>query len=406
MADLTLTASGGTLSLFVATGSGEANTGANVGAGDAEVFKDKTSAVLNFRTITGIGDVAVAENGDVIEISVTAGGTGDVVGPASATDNALARYNTTTGKLIQNSLVTVDDAGSIATPGFTVGSGGTLSSLLNVPFSMTSAKTDSATAVGFDLATDNAFSTAGAELLRISNGSTKLFSFDSATGVKGATLRFHTVATENSIEGSFFSNLIYRATAGHDFRTHTGGAASGSISTMNVTITSFLRGVAPAIGAEPATGAEDADVLFTRFVSNISSSSLDIGVPFFMSGTHLTLNQRAGVVADGVLEDSRILRFRAGYDSDPTAGVVDTEFDANIQHIMLTGGAAPTSKLSFLVNSAERLVLPSAAPVAYTRNATVVEDRTLLASASATTINNNNVLAALIADLQARALIG
>lgn len=37
---------------------------------------------------------------------------------------------------------------------------------------------------------------------------------------------------------------------------------------------------------------------------------------------------------------------------------------------------------------------------AYTRNATIVEDRTLLASASATTINNNNVLAALIADLQ------
>lgn len=38
---------------------------------------------------------------------------GDVVGPASATDNALARYDTTTGKLIQNSVVTVSDAGVI-----------------------------------------------------------------------------------------------------------------------------------------------------------------------------------------------------------------------------------------------------------------------------------------------------
>jgi hypothetical protein len=38
---------------------------------------------------------------------------GDVVGPASATDNALARYDTTTGKLIQNSLVIVDDTGSV-----------------------------------------------------------------------------------------------------------------------------------------------------------------------------------------------------------------------------------------------------------------------------------------------------
>ena len=49
---------------------------------------------------------------------------------------------------------------------------------------------------------------------------------------------------------------------------------------------------------------------------------------------------------------------------------------------------------------------PVAQSAAYTRNATIVEDRTLLASASATAINNNNVLAALIADLQATGLLG
>lgn len=36
-------------------------------------------------------------------------GSGDVVGPASATDNAVARFNSTTGKLVQNSDVVVDD---------------------------------------------------------------------------------------------------------------------------------------------------------------------------------------------------------------------------------------------------------------------------------------------------------
>lgn len=41
----------------------------------------------------------------------------------------------------------------------------------------------------------------------------------------------------------------------------------------------------------------------------------------------------------------------------------------------------------------------------YTRNATIVEDRTLLASASATATNNNNVLAALIADLTQKGLL-
>ena len=39
---------------------------------------------------------------------------GDVVGPASATDNAIARFDTTTGKLIQNSTVTITDNGDIA----------------------------------------------------------------------------------------------------------------------------------------------------------------------------------------------------------------------------------------------------------------------------------------------------
>lgn len=50
------------------------------------------------------------------------GGSGDVVGPASATDNALARYDTTTGKLVQNSGITVSDvSGSSVTLASTAG---------------------------------------------------------------------------------------------------------------------------------------------------------------------------------------------------------------------------------------------------------------------------------------------
>ena len=40
------------------------------------------------------------------------GGFGDVVGPASSTDNAVARFDVTTGKLIQNSVFIVDDSGN------------------------------------------------------------------------------------------------------------------------------------------------------------------------------------------------------------------------------------------------------------------------------------------------------
>lgn len=45
-------------------------------------------------------------------LSWTSGGAGDVVGPASSTDNAFARFDLTTGKLIQNSSATLDDNGA------------------------------------------------------------------------------------------------------------------------------------------------------------------------------------------------------------------------------------------------------------------------------------------------------
>lgn len=49
-------------------------------------------------------------SGGVTLTSLTAGaGGGDVDGPVSATDNAVARFDATTGKIIQNSLVTISD---------------------------------------------------------------------------------------------------------------------------------------------------------------------------------------------------------------------------------------------------------------------------------------------------------
>ncbi len=53
---------------------------------------------------------------------------GDVDGPSSATDNALARYDGTTGKLIQDSLLTVSDAGKLNTVASASGGAG-----LNIP---------------------------------------------------------------------------------------------------------------------------------------------------------------------------------------------------------------------------------------------------------------------------------
>lgn len=46
--------------------------------------------------------------------SWSSGGSGDVVGPASSTDNALVRWNGVTGKLIQNSVGILTDAGAMS----------------------------------------------------------------------------------------------------------------------------------------------------------------------------------------------------------------------------------------------------------------------------------------------------
>ena len=49
------------------------------------------------------------------------GSTGDTIGPSSSTDNAIARYSGTTGKLLQDSAITIDDSGNLTTTGDIVG---------------------------------------------------------------------------------------------------------------------------------------------------------------------------------------------------------------------------------------------------------------------------------------------
>lgn len=48
----------------------------------------------------------------------TGSGTGDISGPASSTDNAITRWDGTTGKIIQNSKAILQDAGDIHAQGF------------------------------------------------------------------------------------------------------------------------------------------------------------------------------------------------------------------------------------------------------------------------------------------------
>jgi hypothetical protein len=69
---------------------------------------------LTKATLTQGTGITITNGNGSITIAATGG---DVVGPASATDNAIARFDGTTGKLIQNSAVTVADTSGDITGG-------------------------------------------------------------------------------------------------------------------------------------------------------------------------------------------------------------------------------------------------------------------------------------------------
>lgn len=92
------------------------------------------------------------------------GGTGDVVGPGSATDNAVARFDATTGKLLQDSALTISDvSGSSVTLATTAGNALAIS--VTAPAATTGAsqagKTASITASNAVASTDTAGAAAG-----------------------------------------------------------------------------------------------------------------------------------------------------------------------------------------------------------------------------------------------------
>ena len=104
---------------------------------------------------------------DIIQIPTTqtpGAGLGDVVGPASSTDNAIVRYDTTTGRLLQNSNVTIADstgaiagASSLTSPAATpltlgLGTGGTALTLASSTLAATFAGTTKSTATATTLA--------------------------------------------------------------------------------------------------------------------------------------------------------------------------------------------------------------------------------------------------------------
>lgn len=98
---------------------------------DAGVLIGNGTGVVQATSAGTSGQVLTSNGIGVDPTFQTVAGAGDVAGPASATDNALSRFDGTTGKTIQNSAATLDDSGNLTATSF-IGSGASLTGLGDV----------------------------------------------------------------------------------------------------------------------------------------------------------------------------------------------------------------------------------------------------------------------------------
>jgi hypothetical protein len=99
------------------------NTGTNVGS------KSRLNFIEGSNVNLSITDDLIDNEIDITISASLIGGSGDVVGPSSSTDNAISRFDGITGKLIQNSLCTIDDVGALRSVKYVMGNGPDLSLL-------------------------------------------------------------------------------------------------------------------------------------------------------------------------------------------------------------------------------------------------------------------------------------
>ena len=88
-----------------------------INAGTGSIVLRGAGPTTGITIVAGERCVAAWSGSDFVKVSTSTAGPGDVVGPASSTDNAFARFDSTTGKLLQNSTgATLSDTGA---PSFT-----------------------------------------------------------------------------------------------------------------------------------------------------------------------------------------------------------------------------------------------------------------------------------------------
>lgn len=105
-----------------------------------------TDAQQSIASVGTAAQVLTSNGAGALPTFQNAAAGGDVAGPASATDNALVRFDGTTGKLIQNGVITEDDTGNLSITASV--SGATLSATISNTSNTASSNANSQITVG------------------------------------------------------------------------------------------------------------------------------------------------------------------------------------------------------------------------------------------------------------------
>lgn len=263
---------------------------ANGGTGDTTytngqlLIGNTTGNTLTKSTLTAGSGVTITNGTGSITISASGSG-GDVVGPASATDNAIARFDTTTGKLIQNSSSFVDDTGAIGIgtstlTGYSLRSTMSLTSATSFAFATESTLSSAVTTAAYGFRTG--LSTAAAAFT-LPNA--YLFNAEGVTVGAGSTL--------TNQYGFIVGSSMTGATNNYGFY---GGIASGTGRWnlyMNGTAENYLAGNLK-VGATTARGTTAGTNHVSLFNGTAPAGTLTNGVTMYSASGDLNFMDSAG----------------------------------------------------------------------------------------------------------------